>query len=756
MRLAPLRGLVALLSIALAGGVLGLTLGLWERSSIVLGELQDVVGRHTWLLEQVPVVGVQPPPLPQDEGAYEGLRALPGVQRLALSTGSTRMIGAYNYPLTGVTEAFFAVRRLELAEGRLFAGPGEAVVGGQQAELLGQAVEIGTVFGDGTVRVVGVLAPVAGRDAQDWTIDQMVFVPLEAYAGPAGVVRLYLEVAPEHFEETGAALEGWLLEEGFAGYEVAPLAEGYGVALRDRVASLLGGALGFGVAAALLAAGANLLAFYLAGALSRLRQTGVRRAVGAARGEVVREEVIAALPWAAAGLLLSLPLIALGSLWLERETGLSAQPGPLTLLLLALGVLVLVALAALLPALWGARQPPAQALRGLASRLPQRRLWLAGAGLALGVAGLVLQASSARSAEGETERILGRVNERVAVLASIIGPGASGFGDPRATVSPTPRDYEALLASEAAQALSRLSYTVRYSNLSLTGPGGEVATSVRAYDGDFPTMIGAELLAGRWPDAGALEMALGVELAEDLYGPADPLGDTLTAFGREWTVVGVFRTGERGIPGGVSSAEALVPRSQVRARGGLSAPSLTVEVAPGRDVRESLGAAAAFLTSRYDPETHLPFSVLQPADAATLFVPVRETLETLSTVYRILALALLLLGGAGLAAQMLVSLSLRVREIGIRRATGASKGAIFRQFLSEALELGLAAGTVGIVLGIALSLVAARVQEVSFVLDWSWTALALAVALLVAALFSAGPARSASSIPPARAMREHA
>jgi putative ABC transport system permease protein len=131
-------------------------------------------------------------------------------------------------------------------------------------------------------------------------------------------------------------------------------------------------------------------------------------------------------------------------------------------------------------------------------------------------------------------------------------------------------------------------------------------------------------------------------------------------------------------------------------------------------------------------------------------------LTELSAVYRVLALSLLLLGGAGLAAQMLVSLSLRVREIGIRRATGASKGAIFRQFLAEALELGLAAGTVGVLLGVALSLVAARVQEVSFVLDWSWTALALAVALLVAALFSAGPARAASSIPPARAMRENA
>lgn len=745
------RNGVAVLSIALAGSVLGVTVGLWERSALLIDALRDVVGRHTWLITQSPVAGVQPPPLPTDEASYRALREHPGVTRLALSTGTARLLGTFNYPITGVSEDFFEIRRLPLSAGRYSQAPDEAVVGYLQRALLGEAIPSAGMTQSDTVQVVGVLASVAERGEIDHFVDEAVFVPLENYLGVAGVDSLYVEADAASFAEVSRALEAWMAELNITGFELLPLAERYGIALREQVAQLLSGALGFGVIAALLTAAANLIAFYLSRALARIRQLGVRRAVGASARAVVTEELRSALPWALLGVLVSVPIIYLADLWLTAQLGLSALPGLVTWLVLIGAIVLLVLISALVPAWWGARQPPALALRGQVSRAMQRRLILAGAGLSLGVAALVLQASSARSAVLETERLLGVVSERSAVLGSLIGGSASGFGDPRATAPLTRRDAQAFREDALAERFSHIAYTERYLFAELQGSAGSARVSVRAYEPDFPEIIGLMLLEGRLP-AAAGEVLLGEALVEIFEGSA--LGETLRVLGREHQVVGIFRTGEAGIPGGVSNRDALVLLDGLRAQGGVSVGSLALKVAPEYPVRETLAAAAALLTDRFDPEQFLPFSVLRPADEASRLVPVRAVLQRLSTAYTLLAWILLLLGGAGLAAQLLVALSLRIREIGIRRAVGASAWEIFGQFVGEALILAAVATVVGLGVGVGLSAVLAQVQGVALAIDQLWLIAASAVALMVALLFAAVPSLAAARFVPARAMRE--
>lgn len=746
------RTFVAVLSIALAGGVLGLSLGLWERSNILINELRDVVGRYTWLVEQREVVGVQPPPLPRDVRRYEALVSLPGVRNLALASISERPVSAFGYPVIVVSEGFFDVRGLELLEGRLPAHSGEAVVGYAQAELLGQTLELGGLAGSEAVQVVGVLASVAHRGWFDASIDLSVLVGLEGYAGLSEVRQLYLEVAPEAFEAVGLALARWLADEGIEGYRVVPLAENFGVALRDRVASLLGGALSFGAVGVMVAAAANLLAFYLARALSRAPQIGVRRAVGASERRIVAEELAAALPWAAVGLLASAPLMYLGNRWLERSLGLSALPGPLTLLLLAISLLTLVGFAALVPALWGARQPPAAVLRGVVRSLPQRRLYLAGIGLALGMAGLVVQAASARSAALESARLLGGVGERVAWLASVIAFDAGTFADPRAQASLRPSDVAALRSDPLAAAFSQIAHRVSYPFLQLAGPTGSTNATLVAHEPAFTELIGLELVSGRLAAPDAFELLLGEDLAQTLFGDAPALDGSVRAFGRDWQVVGIFRAGARSYPGGVSSTVALAPLAMAQAPGGLG--SLMVEVAAGVDIDEALTRAAEFLSARFDATQFLPFVALRPVDTVDRLLPVRQTLTSFSAIYRVMALALLLLGGAGLAAQMLVAISLRLREIGIRRAVGASQGRIAAQFLAEALTLALAAAALGLALGTFLSWLVLRWQQVTWTFDGGWVALAVALVLLVAFIFALAPSLIAARLAPARLMRE--
>jgi len=705
-----------------------------------LNELIDVVGRYVWTVEPRPEGGVMVP-LPSSGPALKTLLELPGLGRLALASAASRTVGELSYPASEVSPDYFAVRRLALAGGRLFEAPDEAVVGHALRELLGEEVEVRRR----TYRVVGVLASVAERSGPDWMTDGIIYLPL----GEGGFVsRLHLETDPAHFASTGQALEAWLREHNLLGYQVVHLAERYGLELRQAVGRLLSGALGFGVAAVILAAGANLVAFFLTRTLERVRQLGVRRAVGASRSQVVREEVLGALPWAGAGLLLGLPLAYLGGGWLSSLAGVAAYPGPLSLTLSFLALLALVALCAFLPALWAVRQAPVQAIRGLAASLPQRRLLLAGAGLALGVAGLVLQASAARSAEREVERILGGMGERLGIYSSFLR--ATRFTDPRGIPQLGREDYRALLEAPEAKAFSRTAYVERYL-AQIEGPTGGHFTFVGAFEGPLPEMVGLRLLGGRWPEEEAREAVVGEALAEALYGKPLPLGEALTLFGRTYIIVGVFRGGEEANIGNVANNQVLIslatlPRAQAQARG-----EILVEAAPGQEVEAVLAAGSTFLSARHEAPGLAPVHPHRPSELAPA---VRETLHTLSAVYRMLAFTLLLLGGAGLAAQMLVSLSLRVREIGVRRATGATAGAVFGELLAEALRLGLAAGAAGALVGVSLSLVAARVQEVTFVLDGGWVGLALALALLVAGLFGAGPSLAASRIPPARAMRQ--
>lgn len=738
------RSFIAAIALGLAAGLLGLTLGLFERSRAALVTLGEVVGRHTWLIQPTQESGVQPQPLPSRPQDLAALRKERGVVGLAMATGDSRLLAGWlNYVVNGVSEEYFRLRGFRFAQGRIFQAPGEAVVGHSLSNLLGQTVAVeGKEY-----RVVGVLEPVPVRDWKDRMADGVVYLPLDDYAGPIpGATQLYLATTPEAFLAARAALEAWLEHQGLQGYQVVRLADLFGLELRQKVAAVLGGALGFGLFAALLTAGSGLAAFYLSRSLEQVRQVGIRRAVGASRRSVLAEELLQSLLWVPLGFALGLPLLFAGNFWLERSLGLSALPGPLTLLLLWLGLILLVLLSALFPAFWASGQPPAQAVRGLVSSLPQRRLWLAGVGLFFGVAGLVLQSSLSRTAVAEVERLVGRFPERVGIYGSVFV--GDNFTDPRGLISLTRSDYQALASSPLAQSFSGLGY-VRSVEARLEVGDRAKTVLLRAYGGDYLRLVGGQLERGRWAQ-GPGEIALGRALAQELFGGGGLLGREVYALGRDLRVVGVFAGAANEVPANLADIQAALPDEYVRAPG-FSVGFILAEVKPSLDSRAMLEEGARFLSSRYDLSQFQPVKAFRPADFAP---PERKTLDQLTGVYGVLAVCLLVLGGAALAAQMLVGISLRRREIGIRRAVGASQRTIFGEFLAEALGLATVAGGAGVLAGIALTWLVVRSQRANLVLSGEWLFLGLLVGLLVALVFGVAPAVQAAQIPPAQTMRE--
>ncbi|HZR00262.1 MAG TPA: FtsX-like permease family protein, partial [Chloroflexota bacterium] len=113
----------------------------------------------------------------------------------------------------------------------------------------------------------------------------------------------------------------------------------------------------------------------------------------------------------------------------------------------------------------------------------------------------------------------------------------------------------------------------------------------------------------------------------------------------------------------------------------------------------------------------------------------------------------LLVGGIGIMNIMLVSVTERIREIGIRMAIGARPGNVLMQFLIEAVTLSISGGVIGIVLGVAGSFALARVAGWSTAVTPSAILLSFGFAALVGVFFGYYPARSASKLDPIEALR---
>jgi putative ABC transport system permease protein len=113
----------------------------------------------------------------------------------------------------------------------------------------------------------------------------------------------------------------------------------------------------------------------------------------------------------------------------------------------------------------------------------------------------------------------------------------------------------------------------------------------------------------------------------------------------------------------------------------------------------------------------------------------------------------LLVGGIGIMNIMLVSVTERTREIGIRLAIGALESQVLLQFLVEAVVLSLFGGLVGILLGLGLAWLATSGLKVPFVLEWTIVILAFGFSALVGVLFGYFPARRAAHLDPIEALR---
>ena len=256
-------------------------------------------------------------------------------------------------------------------------------------------------------------------------------------------------------------------------------------------------------------------------------------------------------------------------------------------------------------------------------------------------------------------------------------------------------------------------------------------------------------------DGAANVVVLGSDTASELFsGPVSPVGQTITVAGTPMTVIGVLAASGASSSGSTQDDEAVVPIStEKRLTGSTNASVNTIYVSATSD--KVLSAAyqevnALLLNLHGVTAANADFSI---ATQDSLVATATSTSKTLTVLLAGIAAISLLVGGIGVMNIMLVSVTERTREIGLRKALGATPSVIRRQFLVEASLLGLAGGVLGVLLGVVGRVVLPHLIGQPVSLSALATVGALGTALALGVGFGVYPASRAARLTPIDALR---
>lgn len=259
-------------------------------------------------------------------------------------------------------------------------------------------------------------------------------------------------------------------------------------------------------------------------------------------------------------------------------------------------------------------------------------------------------------------------------------------------------------------------------------------------------------------------IVLGANVAQNLFGDTDPIGQTVRVSsgrtGLPFRVIGVMES--KGSTGFLNQDDqAFIPittlirkfQAQRSSQGGLQVNQIDVQVADPRETERAIAEIADLLRQRHRV-TQDDFTIQNPQD---IIQQQKETTQIFTILLGSIAGISLIVGGIGIMNIMLVSVTERTREIGIRKAVGARRQDILTQFLAEAVTVSFIGGTLGIGLGIAGAGLVNGQQLGNQVLYASVAPgsilLAFAVSTVIGIFFGLYPALRAASLNPIQALR---
>ncbi|HEY6248920.1 MAG TPA: ABC transporter permease [Candidatus Angelobacter sp.] len=249
-------------------------------------------------------------------------------------------------------------------------------------------------------------------------------------------------------------------------------------------------------------------------------------------------------------------------------------------------------------------------------------------------------------------------------------------------------------------------------------------------------------------------VVLGATVQQNLFGNNDPTGQTVRIGNLPFQVVGVLSAkGQSGI--GQDQDDAIyvpITTLQKKITGQNWLQNIIASASSQQASYEAQNQITALLRDRHRirPGQDPDFSVRNLADVAQL---ADQSSKVMTMLLASIAGVSLIVGGIGIMNIMLVSVTERTREIGIRIAIGATESDVLRQFLSESVVLSLAGGIIGILFGVVASITIAKVLGWNILISAVAVAAAVVFSMAVGVFFGFYPARKAARLDPIEALR---
>lgn len=247
---------------------------------------------------------------------------------------------------------------------------------------------------------------------------------------------------------------------------------------------------------------------------------------------------------------------------------------------------------------------------------------------------------------------------------------------------------------------------------------------------------------------------IGPQVVTDLFGDgATPIGQTIRISGQTFTIIGITESkGGSGFQNQDDIVFVPLTTAQKILFGASYVSSIALEAKSSDVMTAAQNEVGYLLLSRHkfnDP-TEADFSIFSQQDILNTASSITGTFTSLLSG---IAAISLLVGGIGIMNIMLVTVTERTREIGLRKALGAKKKTITVQFLAESIMLTFTGGAIGIALGIIASFSISRLISTAFVISPAAIALAFVVSAAIGILFGWYPAKKASDLQPIEALR---
>jgi putative ABC transport system permease protein len=380
-------------------------------------------------------------------------------------------------------------------------------------------------------------------------------------------------------------------------------------------------------------------------------------------------------------------------------------------------------------------------------------------GILIGIAAVMLTVGLGQGAQQQVEKQIDSLGSNLLVVSpgstTSSGGVRGGFGS---ATTLTAADAQLLADHEVAPDVAAVA-PVSTSSENLVAGTQNWTTSVVGTTPAWATVRARTVTSGRFFTASELASSakvavIGSTTAEELFGARSPVGQTVDAGGVQLTVIGELNTAGSTV-GGDQDDQLIVPSTTwataFSSSGASTVSTIYLEAKSGDDLSAAYQEATnALLTNHGVTATAADFTV---SSQASLVQTATTTTQILTVLLGGIAAISLLVGGIGVMNIMLVSVTERIREIGLRKALGATPGAILRQFLVEASLLGLVGGVLGILVGVIGALVLPGVIGYTVSISVGATVAALLVSLLIGIVAGVYPANRAARLAPIDALR---